>query len=492
MNPPATPLTFAPGLVGGASGTLPTIIQGGMGVAVSNWRLANAVARIGQLGVVSGTGIDTVFVRRLQDGDPLGDARRAIASFPFRDIAEETLARFFIDGGRKPGTPYKRLPLATVAGTRFQRGLTALASYVEVFLAKEGHDGLVGVNLLTKIQLPNPASLYGAILAGTHYVLMGAGIPREIPGILDRLAQHQPVTQRIDAIVAPGGEPVVQHFDPAELGGDTLEPLPRPNFLPIISTHSLGAILLKKATGTIQGFVVEAPTAGGHNAPPRGNKTFDKRGQPVYSERDYADMAAMRELGVPFWLAGSTGSPEGLQRALEAGAAGIQAGTIFAYCEESGFADDIKQQVIERVLAGNTDVYTDPLASPTGFPFKVVTLPGSLSEESDYTRRKRVCDLGYLREVVREDGGKLSYRCASEPLDDYVRKGGELQATEGRKCLCNALMANAGLAQVQKNGTTEGTLVTSGDDLAAIARALPPGARSYSAAQAVRHLLGKA
>ena len=199
----------------------------------------------------------------------------------------------------------------------------------------------------------------------------------------------------------------------------------------------------------------------------------------------------MRELGLPFWLAGSTGSPEGLQRALADGATGIQAGTIFAYCDESGFEGGIKQQVIDRVLAGNTDVYTDPLASPTGFPFKVVTLPGTLSEPETYQERKRVCDLGYLREVVREEGGKLAYRCASEPVDDYLRKGGDVAETEGRKCLCNALMANVGLGQVQKGGAHEGTLVTSGDDLAAIARALPAGARRYSAAQAVQHLLGQ-
>ena len=57
----------------------PTIIQGGMGVAVSNWRLANAVARQGQLGVVSATALDTVLVRRLQDGDADGAMRRSMA-----------------------------------------------------------------------------------------------------------------------------------------------------------------------------------------------------------------------------------------------------------------------------------------------------------------------------------------------------------------------------------------------------------------------------
>jgi nitronate monooxygenase len=40
-----------------ADPTLPLLIQGGMGVAVSNHRLARAVAMTGHLGVVSGTAI---------------------------------------------------------------------------------------------------------------------------------------------------------------------------------------------------------------------------------------------------------------------------------------------------------------------------------------------------------------------------------------------------------------------------------------------------
>ena len=48
------------------------LIQGGMGVYVSNWRLARAVSELGHLGVVSGTCLDTVLIRRLADGDPGG------------------------------------------------------------------------------------------------------------------------------------------------------------------------------------------------------------------------------------------------------------------------------------------------------------------------------------------------------------------------------------------------------------------------------------
>ena len=39
-------------------------------------------------------------------------------------------------------------------------------------------------------------------------------------------------------------------------------------------------------------------------------------------------------LGLPFWLAGGYGSAEKLKEALAEGAAGIQVGTAFAFCDE--------------------------------------------------------------------------------------------------------------------------------------------------------------
>jgi NAD(P)H-dependent flavin oxidoreductase YrpB (nitropropane dioxygenase family) len=42
------------------SSQLPEIIQGGMGIRVSGWKLASSVARLGGLGVVSGTGIEII------------------------------------------------------------------------------------------------------------------------------------------------------------------------------------------------------------------------------------------------------------------------------------------------------------------------------------------------------------------------------------------------------------------------------------------------
>lgn len=47
---------------------VPRIIQGGMGIRISSWELARAVSQKGELGVISGTGVDTIMVRTLQNG----------------------------------------------------------------------------------------------------------------------------------------------------------------------------------------------------------------------------------------------------------------------------------------------------------------------------------------------------------------------------------------------------------------------------------------
>ena len=464
-RPPVAPF---PPRVMTVSAEFPRIIQGGMGVAVSDWRLANAVARAGQLGVVSGSMLDTVFVRRLQDGDPGGHVRRALEHFPIPGVADELLRRYFLAEGRPAGTPYKMLPMYKQTVSPARQRVTIAANFVEVWLAKEGHAGEVGLNLLTKVQMPNLASLYGAMLAGVDYVIMGAGIPREIPGVLDAFAEHRPARLKFEIEGAPRDEEAWLELDPAAHWTPPATPLRRPRFLAVISAASLASTLARKATGRVDGFVVEGPTAGGHNAPPRGALQLNERGEPVYGERDVVDLAKMRELGVPFWLAGGVGSPDGLRAALAEGAAGIQVGTLFAYCDESGLAPSLKSRVLAGVREGTAAVRTDPRASPTGFPFKVVELPGDAERAA---RRERVCDLGYLRVPVRTAEGRLVYRCAAEPVEAYVAKGGDAADTEGRRCLCNGLTANIDQAQWRpESGEHEPALVTSGDDLLSLGR----------------------
>jgi len=465
----------------------PMIIQGGMGIGVSDWTLARAVSLRGHLGVVSGTCIDSVFIRRLQDGDIGGHLRRAMERFTLPHAAAEAVKRYFQPGGRSEGTPYKLLPVWKEKVSRAREQITMLASFVEVHLAKAGHRGPVGINLLTKVQLPNLATLYGAMLAGVDYVLMGAGIPREIPGVLDAFAAGERASMKLDVEGLERGESVEFHFDPREHFEGHAPRLERPRFLPIISAHSLATMMVRKANGRVDGFVVEGPTAGGHNAPPRGHPELDAEGEPVYGERDRCDLAEMRALGLPFWLAGGTGSPDALKRALDEGAAGVQVGTLFAFSDESGIAPDLKKRTILKALTERIRVRTDVRASPTGFPFKVVELEGTNSCAERYQARERVCDLGYLRQAFKRADGRIDYRCPAEPVDTFLKKGGTQEETQGRKCLCNALMANIGKGQERADGP-ERAVLTSGDDLSAIAEFLD-GRAHYSADDVVDYLL---
>ena len=82
-----------------------------MGVGVSNWRLAQAVSKLGQLGVVSGTALDAVFVRRLADGDQGGHMRHGLDAFPFQEMAKRIWQEYFVRGGTTAGAPYKALSM---------------------------------------------------------------------------------------------------------------------------------------------------------------------------------------------------------------------------------------------------------------------------------------------------------------------------------------------------------------------------------------------
>ena len=472
----------------------PKIIQGGMGVGVSNWRLAQAVSKLGQLGVVSGTALDSVFVRRLADGDQGGNMRRGLDAFPFQEMAKRIWQEYFVPGGTAAGAPYKALCMHQKHDSRKLIELCIVSNFVEVFLAKEGHSNPVGINYLEKVQIPHLPSIYGAMLAGVGYVLMGAGIPLHIPGVLDAFAAGHAAEYRLAIVGAAHGQSAnfdaPMRLDPADYAEGPLQALDRPRFLAIVSSNTLAATMLRRSSGRVDGLVIESPTAGGHNAPPRGKLQLNAAGEPLYGERDRVNIEELRMLGVPFWLAGGYGSATKLREALDQGAAGVQVGTAFAFSRESGLRADLKTRLIEQAIAGVGEVFTDPLASPTGFPFKVARLEGTSSEPNVYDGRNRVCDLGYLREPYAAGDNQIGYRCSAEPVENYVAKDGKIEDTVGRKCLCNTLMANIGHEQTRKDGSVEPALVTVGDDLNTIAQFIAPGRSSYSAADVVENLLG--
>ena len=467
----------------------PEIIQGGMGIAVSGWKLANAVGKAGQMGVVSGTVIDVVHTRILGDGDPGGHLRRAYSHFPVPEMAQRVLDRYFIEGGREEGKPYKNVPAWAVDPSESLIELCIVSNFGEVFLAKEGHDSPVGINYLEKIQLPVVCSTIGAMLAGVDAIIMGAGIPKQMPKLIRDLSQNKVGEYKVTVEEALAGEEFIISQDPVKLLGPDIV-LKKPAFIAIITSNTLATYLIKDPETRPDGLIVELPTAGGHNAPPRGVLKLDELGQPIYGDRDHPNFEQMTNAGLPYWIAGSWGKPEMLKKARELGARGVQVGTAFAFSDESGFSKEVKQQVFKQVENGGVKVFTDPVASPSGFPFKVVELDGTASVEEVYLKRKRVCDLSYLRSCFRKEDGSVGYRCSAEPLSTFLRKGGTTEQTEGKKCLCNHLMSNIGLGQL-RNGTPESTLVTSGDDLTEMISTLGDNRGHYGAVDVLNYILNQ-
>src|SRR5690606_1304866 len=127
-------------------------------------------------------------------------------------------------------------------------------------------------------------------------------------------------------------EPTMVTFSPKGFAkGHEIPLLKRPKFLAIVSSHTLALHLSRSDFGSPDGFVVELPVAGGHNASPRGKYPLNDLGEPIYGVRDEVDFEAIKNIGLPFWLAGGFGSHEDFQRAIALGANGIQVGTAFAF-----------------------------------------------------------------------------------------------------------------------------------------------------------------
>jgi len=395
--------------------------------------------------------------------------RRALKAFPFKETAKRILEKYFVPGGIEKKHNYKQVPFFTLDNNDNLYELTVAANFSEAYLAKEGHSGIVGVNYLEKVQLPSLPSLYGALLAGIDYVIIGAGIPLEIPGILRKLAENCKTSLKLNVEHASGEDHFFTHFDPAALFGKVLPSLKVPRFLPIVSSNFLATLISKKASGPIDGFIIENHDAGGHNAPPRGKTLLDETGEPIYGERDRIDTDKIKELGLPFWLAGSYGSPDKLKSALAAGASGIQVGSAFALCKESGIIPDLRQKILETIKKGENSIYTDINASPTGFPFKVMKVLDTISEKKLFNDRKKVCNLGYLRSLYKKEDGSVGYRCPAESSSVYESKGGVPSGTtEGKRCLCNALFATVGLPTAYNDDTVEKALITIGSKVDSI------------------------
>lgn len=418
---------------------LPKLVQGGMGVGISNYRLVNAVALAAErqrkpvLGTVSGVGLSVSFVNRMRRGDQ--GLLTAVQSFPVPEIAQEMVKRYWKN--ERNVLPPK--PEVVINGSKEGKDLftkvTVIANYAEVWQAKQGHNQPIAINYLEKVQPGRLYELLGAMLGGVDGVAMGAGVAYQTPRILDDYAAGKPSAYKIE-VTGAGREGFKVEFNPAKIFGENIE-LSRPNFFGIVSTMLAVKGLLRMVESEVNGFIIEGPSAGGHNASPRkdGKVVVDPNSDiPVYGAKDMLDLNEMRELNIPFWLAGGMASPEALQQAIVDGAAGVQVGSIFALSNESGMREDIKREVRRRGFNNSLTVTPSIKTSPTGFPFNVVHLAGSLSNPDVYNERERECLYGFLRESYKTPEGKIASRC---PAD--------VGGVEGARCICSGLGATVNM-----------------------------------------------
>ena len=489
----------------------PMLITGGMGVYISWWKLSRIVSMMGGMGVVSGTGLEFVHPRILQQGDKDGNIRRAFAELARRQPAlaphlQKIIDMYYIEGGKAARAPYRTVPIMSLrripeldAGKNSfwepeidHQVLLIATSFTEVWLAKEGHNGRVGINFLRKVEKQLPWCLYGAMLAGVDYVVVGAGNPGELPGMIRSLSRHEHTSLAMKVF---GADANTGSFSvtvrPETLTGTGREALPQPKFLAIVSSFNLAKSLSSNPDTRPYGFVVEGHEAGGHSAPPA-KMQFDAQGNQllVYTDQDNADIPSIASLGLPFWLAGSYAKPEFLKQAITHGAAGVQFGTLAACSGQSGLVPELRTSVLQKISSGMLAV-KNSLISPTGFPFKVAQIEGTLSEKSVYESRKRRCDLALLQVNYVTSDGKLGFRCPAEPVDAFVAKGGREKNTEGRVCLCNALLSAAGYAQIRPDGYEEPSVVTLGEDLSSVKellRGLSAGQDSFTIGKALQYI----
>lgn len=278
-----------------------------MGVGISAHRLAGSVARLGALGTISSV-----------------DLRHHHA-----DLLEQT----------KNCRDQHELDRVN---------LIALDREIRMALALAAGQGAIAVNVM-KAVAAHPAYVRQSCESGAHAIVMGAGLPLDLP----------------------------------ELTRD----FPAVALIPILSDVRGTAIVLKKwlrKNRLPDAIVIEHPRyAGGHLGATRTEDINDSRFdfEPVLT----GIFELMQELGIareriPLIAAGGINSPEQVRLLLALGAAAVQLGTPFAVTVEGDAHPGFKQVLAE---AGPEDIVT--FMSVAGLPARAVLTPWL----KNYLRREK-------------------------------------------------------------------------------------------------------
>ena len=134
---------------------------------------------------------------------------------------------------------------------------------------------------------------------------------------------------------------------------------------------------------------------------------------------------------------------------------------------------------------GELEIRTDERISPTGLRFKLAYIPGSLFEKELYENRRRKCNKGFLVTVYEDQNGQIGYRCPAEDIKSYLKKGGKIEDTIGRGCLCNGLLVT-GCA----GDEYELAYVTLGNDLSFLKKLMTFSCDKFFARDVIYYILG--
>ena len=162
---------------------LPSVVCDGRRAKGSNWRLARTLSRAGQIGVISLASIDRVLIERLEAGDIGGAIRWALDEMPVADLGARIKQRYFFPFGTNVAARRKRSPTRVNATTAIAAG-----AFAEVYLAKHGHSGVIGIawpSAGASFDLP---ALYGAMLARVDCVLAPLCAAECVATVIDQLA----------------------------------------------------------------------------------------------------------------------------------------------------------------------------------------------------------------------------------------------------------------------------------------------------------------
>ncbi len=273
------------------------VVQGGMGVGVSAHRLAGSVAALGALGTIS--------------------------SVDLRHHHPDLLAQ--TDGCRDAA----RLDRAN---------LVALDREIGRALALAGGRGAIAVNVM-KAVAAHADYVRQACASGAHAIVMGAGLPLDLP--------------------------------------DLARDFPEVALIPILSDARGVGIVVKKwmrRRRIPDAIVIEHPRfAGGHLGATRAGEIGDPRFDFARALEEIP--ALLRELGlesekIPLIAAGGVHRHDQVRALLDRGAAAVQVGTAFAVTAEGDAHPGFKRVLAE---AGPEDIVT--FMSVAGLPARAVLTP---------------------------------------------------------------------------------------------------------------------